>query len=217
MTKLSTKRTALSLEYHAAIFCLHESTDQEVFAAYYCSWPKWVYLWYCSLENKICHIQLCAVGGLYRDYSDTRVGVWPLKGEVNLQPILVVRSNWGDSCRKQKKQQTYRIWRSFSTSQNTFTLPQTQTLLKIKHTPSSCSSVSATLHFPIPPFFTTPCFLFSWMLWHLRLRIYMSLTCSNIIEERLWWKSIKQERRLCYLGRRGRYRRTYKKRWRIIT
>lgn len=39
----------------------------------------------------------------------------------------------------------------------------------------------------------------------------MSLTCSNIIEERLWWKSIKQERRLCYLGCRGRYWRTYKK------
>lgn len=71
-------------------------------SASHCSCPKWLYLWYCSLENKICHIQLCAVGGLYRDYSDTRVGVRPLKGEVNLQPILVVCSNGGDSYRKQK-------------------------------------------------------------------------------------------------------------------
>lgn len=32
-------------------------------------------LWYCSLENKVCHVQLCAVGSLYRYHGDTGVGV----------------------------------------------------------------------------------------------------------------------------------------------
>lgn len=58
--------------------------------------------------------------------------------------------------------------------------------------------------------------LFPLLLWHLQLRFQMSLTCSNIIEERLWWQSIKQEWRLWYLGCRGRYWGTYKKRWIII-
>lgn len=32
-------------------------------------------LWYCSLENKVRHVQLRAVRGLYRDHCYTGIGV----------------------------------------------------------------------------------------------------------------------------------------------
>lgn len=82
-----------------------------------------------------------------------------------------------------------------------------------------CAPVSMP-HFKLLPPPSPPVFLVfssSLVLGHFRQRIYTSLTCSNIIEERLSCKSIEQERRLCYLGCRGRYWRTYKKCRRINT
>ena len=72
-------------------------------------------------------------------------------------------------------------------SQHKTYLPQTRTLLKIKYTPPSPPAPMCVPHFTpqSPPFLLPLVSSSSWVLWHLRLRIYMSLTCSNIIEERL--------------------------------
>lgn len=118
------------------------------------SCPKQFYLWYCSLENKICHIQLCAVGGLYCDYSDTGVGVWPLKAEVNLQPILVVCSNWRDSCRKQKSSRLENLDIILSVTELISFTPEHKFFCRLNNLPS-CSNVCVTLHneisFPLLP------------------------------------------------------------------
>lgn len=56
------------------------------------------HLWYRSLENKICHVHISAVGGLYGDDGDTGVGVGALKSKINVQPVLVVGCDWRNAC-----------------------------------------------------------------------------------------------------------------------
>lgn len=55
------------------------------------------HLWYCSLENKLCHVSLGGVGGVDSDDCYVRVRIGPLKGELYFQAILAISCHGGNS------------------------------------------------------------------------------------------------------------------------
>lgn len=66
-----------------------------------------VYLWYCSLKNKVCHVCLCRVASVDGDDGDVGVRVCPLKREVYFQAVLVVGRHGRNTCRKFSDQEVF--------------------------------------------------------------------------------------------------------------